>query len=164
MSKQLATFLGIGLLVIIAAILGILYSTKGSHLELKGQIIKIRTGAIDENSSAAVLDFRVENVSDIPFVVRIVKISAEKDNGDKIEGALVSKPDLKMLLDFNKFLGGQYNEALSIRDKIAPHQVMDRMAAARFEVPQAQLEAARQIHLYIQDMDGPEFETAKSLK
>ena len=164
MSKQLGLFLGIGLLVIMVAILGILYSTKGSHLELKGQIIKVRTGAIDENSSAAVLDFRVENVSDIPFVVRMVKISAEKENGDRIEGALVSKPDLKMLLDFNKFLGGQYNEALSIRDKIAPHQVMDRMAAARFEVPQAQLEAAKLIHLYIQDMDGPEFETSKSLK
>ncbi|HLJ44886.1 MAG TPA: hypothetical protein VKU01_02690 [Bryobacteraceae bacterium] len=161
---RLPIFLGIGLVVIVGAVVAILYTTKGSHLELKGEIIKIRTGAIDEHNSAAVIDFRLQNDADIPFVVRRVVVTAEKDNGDKVEGDLISKTDYKQLLEFNKFLGSQYNEGLVMKDRIAPHQTVDRMAAIHFPVPQSELDSSKQLRLYIQDMDGPEFETVKSMK
>lgn len=162
MSKNLAIFMGIGAAIVLIAIAVILYGNKGSHLELKGEIIKIRTGVIDEHNTAAVLDIRLENPSDVPFVVRDVKVTAEQPNGDKAEGFIISKSDFKQLLDYNKFLGKQFNEGLAIKDKIAPHQTVDRMIAVRFELPQADLEKVKLVHLWLQDMDGPEFETAKA--
>jgi hypothetical protein len=164
MSKQLAIFVGIGVVVVAIALVFIVYGNKGSHLELKGSIIKMRTGAIDENISAAVIDFRVENVSDIPFVVRNVYVTAEQANGSNTEGELISKRDVNQLLTYNKFLGKQYNEGLSTRDKIAPHQQIDRMVAVRFDIPQKALEASKQIRLKIEDMDGPTFELVKALQ
>jgi len=159
----MAIFMGVGVLIVAVALAVILYGNKGSHLELKGEIIKVRTGAIDEHNSAAVLDFRVQNVSDVPFVVRDVKVTADEPNGDRAEGIIISKSDFKQLLDFNKFLGKQFNEGLSMRDKIAPHQTIDRMVAVRFEIPQSDLDKAKQIRLWLQDMDGPEFETTKAI-
>jgi hypothetical protein len=163
-SGRFLIFAVLGLAVIAAAIFVIFSSTKGAHLELQGKILKVRTGALDDQNSIAVLDFRIEDVADVPFVVREVNISLDKSDGSKLEGALVSKSDVQQLFAYNRFLGSPYNEILSIRDKIAPHSRTDRMAAARFELPEAQLESAKAIRLHLQDMDGPEFETTSSVK
>jgi hypothetical protein len=72
--------------------------------------------------------------------------------------------DLHQVFEFNRFLGDQYNDSLSLKDKIAPHATVDRMVAARFDIPHKVLESAKTIHLSIQDVDGPLFETSKSLK
>ena len=137
----------------------VMSSTKGAHLQLQGKVLKARTGALSDEDSVAVLDFRIQNTSDIPFVVRQVKVTLEKAGGEKSEATLVSKIDMNQLFQFNRFLGQPYNDALSIRDRVPPHGQIDRMVAARFEVPQAQLEAGKAIQLWIQDMDGAEFET-----
>ena len=164
MSKQLLIFVGVGVAVIALAIFFVFSSTKGSHLELKGQILKIRTGALDEQNSAAVLDFRVENPSDIPFVVRDVSATLEKQDGTTFEGLVVSRSDMNTLFQYNRFLGQQYNTSLTIKDKIAPHSTVDRMVAVRFEVPDQQLQSAKLIHLQIQDMDGALFDTTHKIK
>jgi hypothetical protein len=164
MSKQLLTFVGVGVAVIGIAIFFVFSSTKGSHLELKGEILKIRTGALDEQNSAAVLDFRVENPSDVPFVVRDVSAKLEKPDGTTFEGLVVARSDMNTLFQYNRFLGQQYNDALTIKDKIAPHSKVDRMVAVRFEVPDNQLESAKAIHLEIQDMDGAIFDTTHAVK
>src|SRR5215468_7058214 len=108
MTRNLAIFVGVGVVLVAIALGVILYGNKGSHLELKGEIIKIRTGAIDEHNSAAVLDFRVQNLADVPFVVRDVKVTADQPNGEKAEAIMISKSDFKQLLEFNKFLGKQF--------------------------------------------------------
>lgn len=152
--------MGIGLVAMASLVFWIFSSTKGNHLQLEGKILKVRTGALTETDSIAVLDFRVRNPSDIPFVVRIVKVTLEKADGEKVEGNLVSKSNMSQLFEFNRFLGSPYNEALSLRDKVPPHEQVDRMAAAQFQVPQQDLESGKAIHLYMQDVDGPEFETS----
>ena len=164
MNKQFLIFVGIGVAVIAVAIVLVFSSTKGSHLELKGEILKIRTGALDEQNSAAVLDFRLENPSDIPFVVRDVSAKLEKLDGTTFEGMVVARADMNTLFQYNKFLGQRYNDALTIKDKIAPHSTLDRMVAVRFEVPDNQLEGAKAIHLEIQDMDGALFDTTHKIK
>jgi hypothetical protein len=164
MSKRFLILFGVGIVAVGLGVLAILSSTKGAHLELKGKIIKIRTGALSDDDSIAVLDFRVENVSDVPFVVREVDVTLEKPNGATAEGNNVSRDDLKQLFQYNRFLGDQYNDSLSIRDTIAPHATVDRMVAARFDVKNRDLEAAKAIHLSIQDMDGPLFETSRGMK
>ncbi len=164
MSKQFLIFFGVGVVVIAVSVWGILYSHRGAHLELQGKILKIRTGALSDNDSIAVLDFRAQNISDVPFVVRVVEVTAEKPDGGTVESVIISKMDLHQLFEFNRFLGDQYNDSLSLKDKIAPHETVDRMVAARFEIPNKELESVKTIHLSIQDVDGPLFETSKSPK
>ncbi len=156
--------MGIGLVVIGIAVFTVLSSTKGAHLELKGQVIKARTGALDDAHSIAILDFRVNNPSDIPFVVRQVWVTVEKADGEKLRGDMVSKLDLSQVFQYNKFLGVQYNDALSIKDEVKPHGQIDRMVAASFPLSQADLEKAKTIDLWVQDMDGIEFDTVYKMK
>lgn len=164
MSKQFLIFFGVGLVVIAVSVWGIMYSHRGAHLELKGEILKIRTGALGDQDSIAVLDFRVQNISDVPFVVRVVEVTVDKADGSTAESSMISKMDLHQVFQFNRFLGDQYNDSLSLKDKIAAHETVDRMVAARFDIPNKVLESAKSIHLSIQDVDGPLFETSKSPK
>ena len=61
------------------------------------------------------------------------------------------------------FLGDQYNDGLSLRDIIAPHATVDRMVAAHFELSDADLEKAKAVHVSIQDVNGPLWETTASI-
>jgi hypothetical protein len=164
MSKQLLIFFGVGVLVIGIAIFLVLTSTKGSHLVLNGKVLKIRTGALSDSDSIAVMDLRMENPSNLVFVVRQVEVTLEKKDGSMADGLVVAKGDLKQLFQYNRFLGDQYNDSLTIKDQIPPHATVDRMLAARFDVKKDDLEAAKAIHVSIQDMDGPLFETTAPVK
>lgn len=157
-------FVGIGLVFLGVVVFSIFSSTKGAHLELKGQVIKARTGALDEAHSIAVLDFRVNNPSDIPFVVRQVWVTLEKADGEKLRGDLVPKMNLAQVFQYNKFLGVQYNDAMSIKDEVKPRGQIDRMVAASFPLSEDELEKGKSIDLWVQDMDGIEFETVYKLK
>lgn len=164
MSKQFLIMFGVGILVIGVAVFFLVYSNRGSHLELKGNILKVRTGALSDQDSIAVLDMRLENPSDVPFVVREVEVTLDKQDGTTANAALIAKTDLHQLFQFNRFLGDQYNDSLSIKDQVPPHSTVDRMVAARFDIPNKDLENARNLHVSIQDMDGPLFELNRSMK
>jgi len=163
MSKRLLIFIGIGLVAVAIAVVVIVTANKGSHLELLGKIMKVRTGALGQGNSIAVMDFRVLNPSDLPFTVRNVEISLEKADGEMEDGATISKSDLKQLFQYNRFLGDQYNEGLGLQDTIPPHATVDRMVAAHFEVSDEELEKAKAVHVSIQDMNGPLWETSHSI-
>src|SRR5580700_6381643 len=164
MSKQLLIFIGLGVVALVIAVVVILAGNKGSHLQLEGKILKVRTGELGEGNSIAVMDFRVQNPSDLPFVVRNVEISAEQPNGEMVDAVTVSKADLKQMFKYNRFLGDQYNDGLGMKDTIAPHSKVDRMVASHFEVSERDLEKAKAVHLSIQDMDGPLWETSHSVQ
>ncbi len=159
MNKQFSIFFGIGIVVIAALLYFSFATTKNNHLELRGRILKVRTGVLDENSSAAVVDFRVENPSDIPFVVREVTATLTEANGASEDGMMISKSDFAQLLAYNKFLGKEYNDGLAIRDRIAPHTTVDRMVAIEFQRPASAIDKAKGLKLVVQDMDGPEWTT-----
>jgi hypothetical protein len=163
-SKQFLIFLGVGLVVIGGALFLVFSTTKGNHLELKGDVLKIRTGALDEKNSAAVLDVRLTNPSDVPFVVREVSVTVDGQDGQSTNGSVVSKTDLKQLFAYNRFLGDQYNEGLGIKDSIAPHATVDRMVAVQFEIPAAQLDNSKVLHFEVQDLDGALFDATRKMK
>ena len=158
-NKQFVVFFAVGILVIGALLFFSFASTKKNHLVLNGRILKVRTGVIDEHTCAAVIDFRVENPSDVLFVVREVTSTLTEANGSSDDGMVISKMDFAQLLAYNKFLGKEYNEGLAIRDRIAPHATIDRMVAVEFPQPQSVVEKAKVLKLRVQDMDGPEWET-----
>jgi hypothetical protein len=163
MSKRLLIFFGVGVVAVAIAVGVILSTNKGAHLQLVGKILKVRTGALGEGNSIAVMDFRVANPSDKPFVVRIVEIAVEQKDGTMLDGVTVAKSDLKQLFQYNRYLGDQYNDGLGLQDVIPPHSTVDRMVAAHFELSDADLEKAKTLHLSIQDVDGPLWETSQSI-
>ena len=164
MNKQLLIGIGAGLVVIAVSIFLVFSTTKGAHLELKGSILKVRTGELDENSSAALLDVRLENPSNILFVVREVTVNLEKNDGSVVDGIMVPRMNVKNMLLYNKFLGAQYNDILTIKDKVPAHQTIDRMIAVTFPVPGKDLDSAKAIHLNIEDLDGAMFSVAHPVR
>jgi hypothetical protein len=154
-SKRLLIAFAVGLAVVAAAIGGVMFMARGAHIELRGSILKIRTAAMDDYSCVAVADFRFANPANYPFVVRTVDVSIVGADGNVYQGTPVSEVDAKRLFQFYKLLGQKYNDSLRIRDKIGPRQSQDRMIAARFEMPEALVEARKNLKIRIEDVDGP---------
>ena len=163
MNKRLLIFFGIGVVAVAIAVVVILTANKGSHLELQGKILKVRTGPLGEGNSIAVMDFRVENPSDNPLWCEPWTSAWRRRMEMMVDGVTVSKADLKQIFQYNRFLGDQYNEGLGLQDTIAPHSTVDRMVAAHFEVGNDELEKAKAVHLSIQDVYGPLWETSASI-
>jgi hypothetical protein len=145
----------IGVAAVAFLIYGVLFVQKGAHVELKGSILKVRTHELDQASSVAVADFRFVNPSDYPFIVRKVDVKIEDKDGKEIEGAAVAEADAKRLFEAYPLLGQKFNTTLLLRDRINARQSEDRMIAARFEIPVAELNARKQLTVRIEDVDGP---------
>jgi hypothetical protein len=145
---------GIGIVVVAILVAILFYVQRGAHIELVGAIQKVRTLAIDDNSSVGVIDFRFVNSANYGFIVREVKVTMVDKQGRTLDGAVVSEMDAKRLFQYYPLLGQKYNDTLLVRTKIAPHQSMDRMVAARFEIPEKQLQDRKQLRIWIEDVDG----------
>jgi hypothetical protein len=145
----------VGLVAVVIVVAWILYMQRGAHIEPTGRILKTRTVAMDENSSVAVIDFRVANASDYTIIVREVTVTLEQPNGKTWDGAVVSEVDAQRLFQYYPVLGQKYNDTLKMHDRIKLHETIDRMIAVRFEVPQAQLDARKKLRMRIEDVDGP---------
>ena len=154
MSKQFWIFLVIGLAVVGALIYGVLVGTKGAHIDLAGEILKVRVLSVNPQASLVMVDFRVTNPADFPFVVSTVEIQLDVAGAETLEGQALSKSDVEIAFKYGKLLGPKYNDVLSIRDKVAPHQTVDRMAGARFELPESAIESRKGIRLHIEEVDS----------
>lgn len=160
-SKRLLIAFGVGVVAVVIAVAAVLYMQRGAHIELKGSILKVRTAAMDEYSSVAVVDFRFVNPANYPFVVRKVDVSIVAADGRTYEGSPVSEVDARRLFQYYKLLGQKYNDSLLMRDKVAPRTSEDRMIAARFEIPESLLAARKNLIIRIEDVDGPVSELAE---
>jgi hypothetical protein len=154
MSRTLLITFGIGIVVVAIAVTVIVYMQRGGHVELPGKVLKVRTAPLDEQSAAAVIDFRVTNPSDYPFQVRGVTVVLENQNGAQTEGSTVSETDARQLMAGVPLLGDKYNPSLMVRERVPAHTTLDRMIAARFEVPDSQLQARKRFLLRIEEVDG----------
>jgi hypothetical protein len=153
--KKFTGPLGIGLVVVAIGLGGVFYMQRGAHVELKGSVLKVRTAALDENSSLAVIDFRFVNPSDVPFVVRTVDVTMEGKDGSTALGLPISEMDAKRLFQYYPLLGQKFNDSLLMRDKIPARQAEDRMIATRFDMPVDKLETRKTFRIRIEDVDGP---------
>jgi len=145
----------LGLIAVAAIVGGGIYLNRGSHMVLRGEINKVRTHAVDEKSSVAVVDFRFTNPADYPYVIRTVQLFLEGQEGSKpIEGGIVADIDAKRVMEAIPELGPNYNGSLKVHDRIAPKTSDDRMIAARFEVPVTELNRRKQFRLRIEEVDG----------
>ena len=161
---KLSPFLGIGLVVVGLAAVGIFYMQRGAHIELLGSILKVRTLPIDENSSAAVIDFRFRNPSDYVFKVQSVEVTMTDAKGNAVDGSVISDVDSNSLFAYYPALGQKFNPSLVPRTKIPGRQSMDRMLAVRFEVPEKALQARKSLRIHILEVGGPEADFVEGVK
>ena len=153
-SRQLLINFGIAL-VLVGVVAGVvLYINRGAHLVIEGTIQKVRTLALDDNSSAAFLDFRFTNPANYPFVVQEVTLILVQMNGDPIEGMTIPEMDAKRIFDYYKLLGPKYNSSLLAREKVAPKQSLDRMISAQFPMPEGLLQQRRNLIIRVRELDG----------
>ncbi len=163
MNKTFWIFLLTGLAVVGGFLFTLFKTTEGAHLRLEGRILKVRVLALPDSAAVlAVVDFRVTNPSDVPFVGNSVALRLEPASGDPVDGIVISKPDVDNMFRYEKLLGPKYNDVYSLQDRIAPHQTLDRMAAARFNVPEAAVNSRKAIRIRLEDVDGAVAELAEA--
>jgi hypothetical protein len=158
MQKNFMVAFGIGLAVIALAVGGIFFMQRGDRMQLPGKILKVRTAPLDDDSSVAVIDFRISNPSDILFEVRTVTVELEDNQGKSYQGQSVSEMDAKRLFEGLPVLGTKFNPSLLMRDRIGSHGSADRMIAARFQAPVALLDGRKRFVVRIEEVDGKSFE------
>ena len=151
----------IGVACIAVAVCIILFIQRGAHLDLPGNILKVRTTTIEEGSTIAMIDFRVSNTSDYPAVVRTVRVYAEAKNGGRLEGTVISDIDSQRVFDGIPLLGKKYNPSLVLQDKIPGHATWDRMIGARFDIPEDQFQQRKRVIVSIEEIDGNIYEIAE---
>jgi hypothetical protein len=155
MSKGFWIFLVAGLAVVGGLIFTMLTATQGAHLRLEGKILKVRVLALPGSAaSIVVVDFRVTNPSNVPFVVNSVTLHLEPAKGDASDGNTISKSDIDNMFRYEKLLGPKYNDTLSLQDRIPAHKTADLMTGARFELPESAMNGRKSIRLRIEDVDG----------
>jgi hypothetical protein len=139
--------------VVGAALAAMIYMNRGSHLELKGEILKVRS-LPDGDGAIVFVDFRVTNKAAIPFVVNAVKMTMETPDGEVASAVIFSRLDVQKVTRYLKLLGPQYNDVLTIQDKLPPVQTVDRMAAGRFNFPPKFLQQRKTLRIRIEEVDG----------
>ena len=149
MSRNFLIAFAVGLAVIAIAVAGIFYMQRGAHIDPQAKVLKVRTTALDENSSLAVVDFRIANTSDYPFMVRSVTVEV-----DGTEGNTVSEPDAKRVFEGIPLLGPKFNASLIMNDRIPARTSWDRMIASRFDIPESKLQERKHMVVKIEEVDG----------
>jgi hypothetical protein len=158
MKNTFAATFGIGLAIIALAVGAIFFIQRGAKIDLPGKILKVRTAALDDDSSIAVLDFRITNPSDVLFEVRTVTVEMDDMAGKSYLGQTTSESDAKRLFEAMPVLGQKFNNTLLMRERIGAHASQDRMVAARFQAPLSVLDARKRFVLRIEEVDGKSFE------
>jgi hypothetical protein len=136
-------------------IFGVLYINRGSHLQLTGSILKVRTIA-DGDGTIVFADFRVTNAAAIPFVVSSVKMTMDILKDEETPAVVFSKSDVEKSTKYIKALGPKHNEVLSIKDELPPKERVDRVAAGRFPFPPKSFQQGKNLKLRIQEGGGRE--------
>ena len=161
MQKNFLVAFGIGLAIIALAVGGIFFMQRGDRMELPGKILKVRTAPLDEESSIAVIDFRITNPSNILFEVRTVTVEMDDNQGRSYLGQPVSEVDAIRLFEGLPVLGQKFNPTLIMRERLGSHRSADRMIAARFQAPMALLDGRKRFVVRIEEVDGKSFEYAE---
>jgi hypothetical protein len=154
MKNQFWMACGIGLACMGLVVVGVLYMQRGARVGLTGNILKVRTAPLDDNSSVVVLDFRLNNPSNIYFQVRGVSVVLEEKDGKQYDGRTVAEMDAKRLFEALPLLGQKFTDTLVERDKILSHTSQDRMVAARFDAPESRLDGRKRFLMRVEEVDG----------
>lgn len=153
-SKTLAIAFAGGLAVVALCVVFVFQGQKGAHLELVGKILKVRSIALDDGASIVAVDFRVTNPSDYKFMNHEATLTVVDAGGHETTGDTISEVDSKRIFEGMPLLGPKYNPGLAINDVVMPHTTVDRMLAARFEVPESAIQTRKNMILRVAEING----------
>lgn len=156
MNRRLLLIVLGGAAAVVLLIASGLFVQRGARLSLEGAVQKIRIHASSETSTAVFADFRATNASDVLFQVRDVTIELVSPDGSVMSGEPVADVDATRYLAAYPELGQKFNPSLVSREKIAAKATVDRMIAARFEVPERTIRRGK-LRVRVVDADGADF-------
>ncbi len=122
--------------------------------QLDGKITQVRTLAMDERSSVAIVDFEASNPSSVEMMIGDRTLGIENQQGIPYEGRTLGSFDIKQLFKYFPALGEMKNAPLIKRVRIPVGKFVGGVIAARFEIPKHELDLRQQITLRIADIDG----------
>ena len=152
MNRNVGLTFAIGIGLMAALVTGILYMQRGSRVGLTGQFLKVRTAALDENSTVVVVDYRIVNPSDLVYVVDQVSLLMEDSDGKTYDGSVSSQEDAKRLFEGLPILGQKFNDALAIRERLPARSTSDRMVAVHYNAPEARIQGRKRFVLRIREV------------
>ncbi|MBI1899336.1 MAG: hypothetical protein HYZ57_15470 [Acidobacteria bacterium] len=155
MSRQSLVAGLIGLVVVGGIVAFVLSYTRKYHIEVKGEVLKVRTYAVEPGETVAIVDFRIANPSVLELKIRDVQVFLDTRDGKTIDSAVFSERDAQRLFTYYPVLGQKYNPTLILRDKIAPGQTLDRMIAVKFSVPEQEVAKRKTVRVVIEEVEGP---------
>jgi len=157
-NKQVVIAGAIALAIASAIVGGILFSTRHNKVEVRAEVLKVRSHQIDTASTIVAVDFRINNPSTQQFVVREVEVFMDTKDGKSLKGDVFAEIDAQRMFDYYKVLGAKYNPTLVRREKIDSGQAIDRMILVKFDASDAQVQARKALRLVVHDIDGPKSE------
>lgn len=154
MNTRLALLL-LASLAVISGIVWFTYSENQSGLvRLQGEVLKVRTYQLDPSATLVFADFRITNPTDSAFTVESLEMELVPKEGEPLEGGVLTKREIDQVFAYQKLSGPQYNDPLIVRDRIEPGETQDRMAVARFDVPESAIDARGGLQVRIHEIDG----------
>ena len=146
---------GVGIAAVAALIGAGLFLSRGERVILQGHVQKVRVQAIDEKTTAVILDFRATNPANYASMIGEVRVEIDTNDSKTLIGSAVADIDAERFIAANPLLGPKYNRSLVTHERIPPRQTVDRMIAARFDATEAEINARKKIRIRITDVDGP---------
>lgn len=144
---------GIALLIVVAAVSGILLSTRKNRLELNGDVLKVRSYQMDPEHTIVLVDMRVANPSTQQFVVREVEAFIEEAEGKSTPADIFAEPDIQRILAYYPVLGEKFNRGLLRQDKINPGETTDRCIAFSAPMTDERFAARMAVKFVVHDVD-----------
>lgn len=145
MSEMLKRILTFGLLGALLVAGAIYFYNEGATPTLAGEITEVRTLAMDEASSVAVVNFAGTNTSDRIVFIHQREVSITDENGVPHVGLPVQVSDVQNLFQYFPILGGMKDAPLLPRTEIEPGTELRGLVVARFNLPKHELDARKSL-------------------
>jgi hypothetical protein len=149
---------GIAVVVVAAALAGILLSSRRNRLQLTGEILKVRSHQTDSDHTLALIDLRIHNPSPQQFQLKEIEVFVDDPDGTSTQADLFAESDVQRMLDYYPMLGAKYNPGLLRKDKIRVGQTVDRTIAANIPITDERLGQRKRLRIVLHDADGPVIE------
>jgi hypothetical protein len=153
-TPDFAKYLAIAGLIVAVLLALVLWGNRGAQLRLEGRVLKTRLIPTDTAACLAVLEARINNPSNVTFVVRDVHFKVLLADGTTLDGDQVAQMDLDRVLGFLKIHGPRYNPVLKPRDSLAGSSQTDRTIVASFPRSASEIERRKGFIIDVDDVDG----------
>jgi len=124
------------------------------RIKLEGEIQKVRVYAVDEKATIVVVDFRSTPGSE--FMIGDAALEIETKDGRTLTGIAAADVDARRFLEAHPEQGPAYNPSLRNRERLKRGETVDRMLAAQFDVPEADVRSRKALRIRVKEVDGPE--------